>query len=116
VGGQLTTVSFHEGDYVKTGDRCLPRSEAARSGAESGDRQLARDEARSARRQATWARDTARTSTPRRNAARYAELFQSGVVSRISPKVCALSADASGQAFSRGQSGHRQRPGRHRGQ
>jgi multidrug efflux system membrane fusion protein len=99
VGGLLTEVYFHEGDYVKKGGQLFtidPRPfEAAVNQAVANH---ARDEATLGQAQANLARDTAQARYAEAQAARYAELFQSGIVSKDQNEQLRSTADAQNQA------------------
>ena len=99
VPGQLTKVDFHEGDYVKK-DALLftidPRPlEAALNQAIAN---LAKDEAALGQSQANLARDTAQAQYADSQAKRYAQLFESGVISKDQAEQLRANADASMQA------------------
>ena len=100
VGGQLTKVSFQEGDYVRR-DALLftidPRPfQAALNQATANN---ARDEAALGQAQANLARDTAQARYNEAQAARYAQLFQQGVFSKNDMEQWRATADASAQAL-----------------
>jgi membrane fusion protein, multidrug efflux system len=83
IGGQLTDVAFHEGDFVKAGDRLFtidPRPyEAALRQAQAN---LARDQAMLAQAEANLARDSAQASYAQAEAKRYSSLQTRGVISQ----------------------------------
>jgi multidrug efflux system membrane fusion protein len=98
VGGQLTEVYFHEGDYVAKNAKLFmidPRPlEAMVSQAEAN---LARDTALLQQAQANLARDTANQKYARDQADRYAKLFEQGIVSKDQGEQLASNADALAQ-------------------
>jgi membrane fusion protein, multidrug efflux system len=83
IGGALTEVYFHEGDYVKKGDKLFlidPRPlQAALAQSEAN---LLRDQALLGQATANLARDTASEKYARDEAGRYMKLFDEGIVSR----------------------------------
>ena len=98
VGGQLTEVYFHEGDYVAKGAKLFmidPRPlEAMVAQAEAN---LARDEALLQQAQANLARDTANQKYARDQADRYGKLFEEGIVSKDQGEQLSSNADALAQ-------------------
>lgn len=99
VGGELTNVYFHEGDYVKKGDPLFtidPRSfEAALNQAVAT---VAKDEAALGQARANLARDSANLRYQQSQAARYAELFKGGIISKDQTEQLNATADATSQA------------------
>jgi multidrug efflux system membrane fusion protein len=99
VGGQLTSVYFKEGDFVKKGEKLFdidPRPlEAAYNQATAN---IARDQASLLQARANLARDEANAKYQDAQAKRYAELFSAGVISKDQAEQLRASADASAQA------------------
>lgn len=98
VPGQITRVSFQEGDYVKKGDLLFTIDpspyEAALKQAEAN---LERDLAQLAQAQANLDRDIANAEYARAQAGRYERLFKEGVISREQTEQFRASANAGEQ-------------------
>ena len=99
VGGELTAVHFREGDFVKKGEVLF---EIDRRPLEATLNQAvantARDRAALGQAQANLARDSAQAKYTDTQAKRYAELAQSGVISRDQAEQLRANADAVAQA------------------
>ena len=99
VGGLLTDVFFHEGDFVKKGAKLFTIDkrplEAAYNQALAN---IARDQASLGQAKANLARDEAQAKYQDTQAKRYDELTKSGVISRDQSEQLRASADAMGQA------------------
>lgn len=99
VGGELTKVHIHEGDYVKKGDRLFsidPRSYEAQL--HQVEATLAHSVAQLSQAQANLARDQAAAKYALAQADRYANLQKEGVVSTDQTEQLRSSADAQAQA------------------
>jgi membrane fusion protein, multidrug efflux system len=99
VGGELMAVHFREGDFVKKGEVLF---EIDRRPLEATLNQAvantARDRAALGQAQANLARDVAQAKYTEAQAKRYAELAQSGVISRDQAEQLRANADAVAQA------------------
>jgi len=99
VSGELTQVSFHEGDFVKKNDLLFiidgRQLEAQLNQAQAN---LARDEAQLGQGEANLARDVAQEKYALAEAARYASLLEHGLISREQAEQMRTSAEASSAA------------------
>src|ERR1700674_5868345 len=98
VGGQLTEVYFHEGDYVAQGAKLFMIDPRPLEGmVAQAEANLARDTALLQQAQANLARDTANQKYAGETADRYAKLFEQGIVSKDQGEQLASNADALAQ-------------------
>ncbi len=99
VGGQLTNVLFHEGDFVKKEQTLFEIDrrplEAALSQTQAT---LLQNTAMLGQAKANLARDTAQARYAESQATRYNELFKSGIISRDQAEQLRANADAAQQA------------------
>jgi multidrug efflux system membrane fusion protein len=99
IGGQLTYVGFHEGDFVKKNDHLFtvdPRPyDAALNQAKAN---LARDTASLSQAEANLAKDMANEKYARAESGRYAQLVGQGIVSKEQADQIGANADALSQA------------------
>ncbi len=101
VSGEITKVYFHEGDYVRKGDRLFtidPRAMQAQL--QQAQATLMRDNALLSQAQANLARDQAQAKYSRDQATRYVDLQKEGIVSKDQTEQLRSAADAAGQALS----------------
>lgn len=99
VTGQLASTHFQEGDYVRKGDLLFTVDPAPfQAQLEETAANLARAEAQYAQAQATLKRDIAQARYAASQAARYAELARSGIVSRDQVEQMQSSADAAAES------------------
>jgi multidrug efflux system membrane fusion protein len=100
VGGELTDVAFHEGEFVKKGQQLFSVDarpyEAALGQAQAN---LSRDTASLGQAEANLARDAANEKYAQSQAARYQKLFEAGVVSSEQTDQMRSSADALAQTI-----------------
>ena len=99
VGGELTNVYFHEGDYVKKSDALFtidPRPFQASLNQALAT--VAKDEASLGQARANLARDSANLRYQESQATRYQELFKGGIISKDQSEQLTATADATTQA------------------
>jgi len=99
VGGELTNVYFHEGDYVKKRDALFtidPRPFQASLNQALAT--VAKDEASLGQARANLARDSANLRYQESQATRYQELFKGGIISKDQSEQLTATADATTQA------------------
>jgi multidrug efflux system membrane fusion protein len=100
VGGALTKVSFREGDFVKKDDLLFTIDSRPYEGMlNQAQANLSRDTAALGQAEANLARDAANEKYAQSQAARYAKLFEAGVVSREQTDQARASADALAQTI-----------------
>jgi multidrug efflux system membrane fusion protein len=100
VSGQLTSVSLHDGDFVRKGDQLFTIDSRTIDGQVSqAEANLARSSALLAQANANLARDTAQETNARAVADRYAQLVADGIMSKEQGQLRQANADALGQTL-----------------
>lgn len=100
VSGQLTKVSFQEGDYVKKDDLLFTiDSRPYEAQLNQLEANIARDTAALSQAQANLERDTANAKYAQTQAGRYQQLFEAGVVSKEQTDQMRSSSDALSQTI-----------------
>jgi multidrug efflux system membrane fusion protein len=99
IGGLLTNVSFHEGDFVKKNDLLFTIDPRPYQGQlNQAEANLARDTAALSQAEANLAKDMASEKYARVEAGRYQKLAEQGIVSREQTDQIGANADALAQA------------------
>lgn len=100
VSGQLTSVSLHDGDFVKKGDTLFTIDSRTIDGQVSqAEANLARSSALLAQANANLARDNAQETNSRAVADRYQQLVQEGIMSKEQGQLSRANADALAQTL-----------------